>query len=275
MNRIALIDADIVAFQAAAKNQQTFDFGDDDPIVHLDMEGAQEAFTDYVDHLVNQSFADEYLLCFSDDFQNWRKSVLPTYKSNRTGERPELLYPIKDWAFKTFKSIRKPTLEADDVMGILATDPSDKRERVIISLDKDMRTIPGLFLRPRGDYEIEEISPEQADRYHLMQTLTGDVVDGYTGCPGIGKTKAAYYLEGRLRPVAYYQEITRGPRKGEQVLKWRDEPADDPWDTVVRLYEKHGYTEKDALVQARVARILRFDEYVNGRPKLWSPKVYT
>jgi hypothetical protein len=275
MTRLALIDADIVAYQAASKYQNTFDFGDGDPVVDLDMEGAQQFFSETVDYYINQSFADDYLLCFSDDFQNWRKSVLPTYKSNRTGERPELLYPIKSWAFDQFKSVRKPTLEADDVMGILSTDPSETRETVIISLDKDMKTIPGLFLRPRGDFIIEDISEEQADRWHLMQTLAGDVTDGYQGCHGIGMGKAAYYLEGRLRPVAYYKEITRGPRKGEQDLKWRDEPATDPWDTVVRLYEKHGFTEKDALIQARVARILRFDEYVNGRPKLWNPKVYT
>ena len=37
-------------------------------------------------------------------------------------------------------------------------------------------------------------------------------------------------------------------------------------------YVDKGYTEDDALVQSRVARILRKGEYENGVINLWSPR---
>jgi hypothetical protein len=44
------------------------------------------------------------------------------------------------------------------------------------------------------------------------------------------------------------------------------------WDTVVEAYEKAGLTEDDALVTARLARILRAEDYDGVNIKLWEPK---
>ena len=91
-----------------------------------------------------------------------------------------------------------------------------------------------------------EISLEQADRTHLTQALTGDITDGYSGCPGIG------------------------PKTAIKVLKEGD------WIEVVAAYEKVGLTEEDALIQARVARILRHGEYnkKTKEVKLWTPECH-
>ena len=43
------------------------------------------------------------------------------------------------------------------------------------------------------------------------------------------------------------------------------------WDTVKNAYVDKGYSIEDALVQSRVARILRKGEYENGKIYLWSP----
>ena len=43
------------------------------------------------------------------------------------------------------------------------------------------------------------------------------------------------------------------------------------WDAVVKAYKGRGYGENYALLQARMARILRDGEYVNNQPVLWSP----
>ena len=43
-------------------------------------------------------------------------------------------------------------------------------------------------------------------------------------------------------------------------------------DTVVEAYEKAGLTEDDALVTARLARILRAEDYDGVNIKLWEPK---
>jgi DNA polymerase-1 len=45
------------------------------------------------------------------------------------------------------------------------------------------------------------------------------------------------------------------------------------WEAIVEAYESKGFTEEDALVQARVARILRKDDwdFDNNCHKLWTP----
>jgi DNA polymerase-1 len=145
-----------------------------------------------------------------------------------------------------YKVLRHEGIEADDVMGILATKPGNEGRTIIVSDDKDMRSIPGKLWRENGDPEREviEITEAEADRYHLYQTLVGDQSDNYPGCPGIG------------------------PKKAEGVLK-----GDNPWAAIVAAYTKAGLTEEDALVQARVARILRWSDWCHEtkQPKLWSP----
>jgi DNA polymerase-1 len=43
-----------------------------------------------------------------------------------------------------------------------------------------------------------------------------------------------------------------------------------PWDIVVSLFRKAGKTSADALTQARLARILRHEDW-DGGPILWRP----
>ena len=136
----------------------------------------------------------------------------------------------------------KPGLEGDDVLGIMATMKSTE-ERIIVSIDKDMKTVPGRYAR--DDFEVIEVSEDQADTWHLFQALTGDIVDGYKGCPGVGPKKAEAILDG----------------------------SKHPWEAVVTTFVKAGLTEDDALVQARVARILRASDYnfKAKQPILWRP----
>ena len=118
------------------------------------------------------------------------------------------------------------------------------------SIDKDMRTVPGLHFRMcRAGEEVVEVSEEEADHTHLMQTLTGDRTDGYPGCPGVGPVSAA------------------------RILSAEFAPGETPWDAVVAAYEKKGLTEADALMNARVARICRVADYDFKKKEviLWNP----
>ena len=75
----------------------------------------------------------------------------------------------------------------DDVMGIFGTsgDPSIS----IYSIDKDLFTIP---VRQWDFKDNKFIVPNELEsmRFLYTQVLTGDTVDGYKGCPRIGKVKA-------------------------------------------------------------------------------------
>tara|TARA_B100001248_G_C27136368_1_gene342493 strand:- start:85 stop:591 length:507 start_codon:yes stop_codon:yes gene_type:complete len=140
---------------------------------------------------------------------------------------------------KTYKVILKDTLEADDALGIYATKYPGN---IIVSPDKDMRQIPGKL------YDFKEtvtISPEEGAKWHLIQSLAGDNTDGYSGVPGVGVKKAEKIFE----------------EKGYT------------WKAVVETFEEKDMTEKDALVNARLARILTTSDYDHEKkePILWKP----
>ena len=105
-----------------------------------------------------------------------------------------------------------------------------------------MRQIPGKLY----DFnETIDITPEEGAMWHLTQTLSGDNTDGYSGVPGIGIKRA------------------------EKIFKEKGYT----WRAVVETFEDKGMTENDALVNARLARILTTDDYDHEKkePNLWTP----
>lgn len=270
--RHLLIDADLMAYRAASACQQNFDWGEGVTSLTTNLPDAKRHLTDLIDGWMDKLKADKLTICLSDDFDNFRKDVDPTYKTNRVAtERPVHLYGLKDWLAEKYPHDRRRRLEADDVMGILATEPSTE-ERIIVSQDKDMQTIPGLLYRPFSEKpKVQDISLDFADRYHLLQTLMGDTVDGYSGCPDVGVERASQCLDSLTGFEDYEHEFSRGPRKGLTEIRWKKVELANRWDVVVSMFKKAGLTAKDALTQARLARILRHGEWVNGRPIMWSP----
>jgi DNA polymerase-1 len=246
--RTLLIDADVIAYTAASSVEKEFDWGDDLWTLHSDVGEARRAARDAIDGLCENLKADHVVLAFSDK-GNFRKAIYPDYKSNRKGKRrPIALAELKLWLSDEFETITMPALEGDDVLGIIATHPDLYRgEKIIVSIDKDLRTIPGWYFSPLKDTQPQWITEDEADYWHMMQTLMGDATDGYPGCPSIGPKTAEKLLEGV--------------------------PSENRWDAVVAAYAKKGLTEADALVQARCARILRYSDYDYDQkgPILWLP----
>lgn len=251
--RTALLDSDILAYEFASKSERKYPWDEGvesriaDPI-----EDVQTRLAAKVESLRKEVKADAVIVCLSDQARNFRKDVLPTYKGNRAGViKPEHLFPLKDWLATSYRSFIRPGLEADDVMGILATHPTlVKGEKVIVSEDKDMGQIPGLWFNPNKG--MRRVTPEEGERLHWMQMLTGDTVDGYKGIPGVGPKKAA--------------AILTAPNS-EAYGAW------SCWQAVLAAYEARGYTEADALAQARVSKILQWTDYDYKRkePILWNP----
>ncbi len=240
MKRTLLIDGDIVVYRYSTTVEREVNWGDDVWSLWSDAKEAKQLILQYIEHLVEMTEADDLIFCFSDK-DNFRKKILPTYKSNRKGKRKPVCYKaVKTWIESKYNSISIPSLEGDDVMGILATNESIEGETVIVSEDKDMKTIPCLLWRSAA---LEKITKEDADYFHLYQTLVGDNTDGYPGLKGVGDKRAKALLK---KPT---------------------------WDTVVNAYKKAGQTEQDALVQARVARILRASDYNEEKQEviLWNP----
>lgn len=106
-----------------------------------------------------------------------------------------------------------------------------------------MRSIPCPFYNFIQD-TFHKTTQAEADYQFLYQTLVGDATDNYKGCPKIGEVGAKRILD-----------------------------KDCSWDAVVAAYEKAGLSEEEALTQARVARILRYEDVGKDfKPILWTPK---
>ena len=247
--RKLLLDADVIAYVAASSCEVATDWGGGYWTWHCDENKVKESVLSQIETSMATFKADERALCLTDSDGNWRRGVLPTYKGNRSGiKKPLVLKSIKEWMIEELGAYFRPTLEGDDCMGILAT-VKDDYERIIVSIDKDMKTIPGKF--SRDGKTIMEISEGEADYWHLYQTLIGDITDGYTGLPNCGPVKAKKIL-------------------GEPSA---DFSVAEAWPKVVEAYQKGKLGEEEALTQARVARILRASDYdfKKKEPILWTP----
>jgi DNA polymerase-1 len=253
---VILLDADIVAYKFASAAQKSFSFDDESSKVTTldDFELVTYEMDEYIKELKDTLSASRIVICLScPSSENFRYQVLPSYKSNRKDTvRPEYLQALKDYMAKKYDHYKRPTLEADDVMGILSTWGGFEfdSKKIIVSEDKDMKTIHGWLYNPRKDDAPWKVSTQEADYWHMYQTLVGDATDGYKGCPSVGPKKAEKLLNGELPELM--------------------------WEKVVAIYELKGLTEEDALVQARVARICRNTDYDynNRKVKLWTPQKY-
>lgn len=194
--------------------------------------------------------ATDLIICLSDDLQNFRKDIYPAYKAKRrTSVRPIHLYDVKEWFGEKYDTRVYPRLEGDDVMGILATEPHTG-DRIIVSADKDMMTVPSLLYRPQeADLGVMSISHLDSIRFLFWQTIVGDATDGYPGCPGVGKFSV------------YAQD----------VLEAEDEI--EAWDEVLMAYASKGLDESHAVIQCNLARILVHGAWDGKRVTPWVPPI--
>lgn len=259
MKRTLLIDADIVAFKFASVTETVvyFDGRDAEPAVDADFDKACEQAGEYIAELIDRLNATEAIICLSDPEVNFRKTVWAGYKAQRVNARkPTDLMTLKAWFATKYKTYQRPALEADDCMGILSTHPTlVKGEKIIVSEDKDMKTIPGWLFNPAKDAEPQKIGRLAADRFHLWQTITGDATDGYPGARGVGE------------------------KSDEACAVLTSKTVEEMWGHVLAAYKRSRAKPEDlppaeqAVVMARLARILRASdwEFNEKRPRLWNP----
>ena len=242
-----LIDGDVFVFRCAYSAQEQVDWGNGLISSWVDTFKAQRMLKRTLTTLKEKLNAEDMIIALSSPI-SFRKTLAPTYKENRLFREPLLAYKtLREFIKKSYASQELSGLEGDDVLGILATSPEQK-DTIIISLDKDLQQIPGKHYNiDKPDQGITEVTSHQATLFFYTQVLTGDTTDGYAGCPGIGPKGAAKILDG----VTSHKEA---------------------WHRIVLAYEKAGLTESDAILQARLARILRYGEYsLSQGATLWTP----
>ena len=235
-----LIDADFTVYKCCASCEDDLDFGEDVIVVVSKFSEALAAVKRDLNRIRNEFMWDtpELVLFFSDS-KNFRKDIYPDYKGHRNRKKPAGYKRVINALAEEFTLIKMPGLEADDALGIYAT---QNPGNIICSPDKDMRQIPGLL------YDMDTtiaIDKEEGRRWHLIQSLAGDQTDGYSGCPGFGVKRA----------VAWFEE------EGYN------------WEAVVKAFKSKDLDEEEALKNARLARILTVDDYDfdKQQPIYWTP----
>ena len=234
-----LIDADYIVYKSCAAAEDEIDFGEDLIVVTSKFSDAMKNVSRELDKIKREFFEPELILFFSDS-RNFRKTLYPDYKGHRNRKKPCGYKRVINALKLSYEVIIMEELEADDALGIYATaNPGN----CIVSPDKDLRQIPGLLYDLKNDPIT--ITAEQGYQWHYIQTLAGDQTDGYAGVPGYGvKTSAKLFEE-----KGYY------------------------WDTVVDAFKSKGMTHDDALLNARLAKILQASDYdfINKRFIAWYP----
>ena len=231
-----LIDADFIVYKACAAAESEVDFGDDVILVTSNFSDALSATNRELTKIKNKFGSFSSMILFFSDSINFRKKILPDYKGHRNRKKPCGYKRVIKALKEEYKVIIKPTLEADDSMGIYATKYPGN---MIVSPDKDMKQIPGRLYNFDDTFTITH---EEGSKWHLIQTLAGDQTDGYGGVSGIGVKRA----------ISLFED------KGYS------------WQTVIEAFDND---IENALVNARLARILTVDDYDFKRkcPILWTP----
>lgn len=182
---IALIDFDLVAYRCAASAEND------------NAEIAIYRMNELLDLILTTTGATEYK-AFLTGKKNFRKTIYPEYKANRTQPKPQFLGDCREYACEHMGAeITEHDMEADDYLGIFQNENS-----IICSLDKDLLQIPGKHFQwaisganwSKPDTFLEQ-SELEGIRLFYEQCLKGDKSDNVKGIEGIGEAKARKILK--------------------------------------------------------------------------------
>lgn len=245
-----IVDGDILLFRGTVGAQHEINWGGDAGIatVHCSLPEVMAYVVNYIKTITDDisehfNWYGKYniVLAFTGE-SNFRKTMYPVYKANRNGRRKPIGYlQAREMLAKKYQCVIEEPLEADDVIGILAT---TYEHTLIVSGDKDFKTIPGHFydFLKKTFYKTDI---KKADYNVLYQTLLGDRTDNYEGLPKCG------------------------PVTAEKILA-----NNCSWAGVRDAYLAKGMSESHALMQARMAFILRASHYNRLTKKIrqWTPQ---
>jgi len=234
-----LCDADFIVYKCCAAAESEIDFGDDVILVTSTFKDAYSCVKRELNKIANKFGSFDEMILFFSDSKNFRKDIQADYKGHRNRKKPCGYRRVINKLSEEYSVFKMPTLEADDAMGIYATQYPGN---IIVSPDKDMRQIPGMLWNFNESFTITK---EEGAKWHLIQSMAGDNTDGYAGVPGIGVKRATSLFE----------------EKGYS------------WKTVVDAFKEKDLSEEVALTNARLARILTNEDYdfEKSEPVPWNP----
>jgi DNA polymerase-1 len=260
--QLLILDGDHILHRCCAAAEHEDKWDEDNRVLVTNVEEAWDTTKGSIENVL-EHFGERNHVIAMGSGPYFRHELEPNYKGGR-GRKPLGYHDVKERLMENYKVVSMPGIEADDVMGILATKPNSF-DKIIVARDKDMKSVPGKLWDGR---QFKIISTAEADYWHMYQTLVGDRTDNYPGCPGMGQVKAEKLLDNLkttdgLNLTWDYAVQHLGLEAARECV----------WKSIVEAFTNAGLTEADALKQARIARILRWADWDSERkqPILWTP----
>ena len=208
--------------------------------------GAVRLVTSMLRSLLKDYPQSPVVVVFDAKGKTFRDDIYPEYKAQRPSMPDDLraqIEPIHNIVRAMgFPLLAVPGVEADDVIGTLAREASEKQQPTIISTgDKDMaqlvdkhvsliNTMTDTHMDEAGVVDKFGIPPELIIDY---LALMGDKVDNIPGVPGVGEKTALALLQGIGGIQALYENLDkiadlgfRGSKSMAAKLEQHKESAD-------------------------------------------------
>jgi len=210
VSKIAIIDADMIAYRTAAS-------AENEPL-----EIALERADSLIERIMYETGAGAQE-CYLTGSNNFRYEINPQYKADRKDKpRPKWLQDVREHLVVGWGARVSDGNEADDEMGISQCAADDS---VICTNDKDLLMIPGQHFNPvTGEHRV--VSPYQGMQNFYFQMIMGDTSDNIFGFDGKKRSKAPKFLEPTIS-ILMEQETAKDMDEFVRYLYLR---ADDPGD---------------------------------------------
>jgi 5'-3' exonuclease len=189
---INLIDADIIAYRAAASCEPT----KVKPFLEAP-ETALYRLHDMMQRICVETNCSE-VECYLGGTDNFRYKLYPEYKGNRTAPKPTYLNECRELLVIQYGATIVNNIEADDALGIAQT----KYEGLstICSIDKDLLQIPGKhynFVKK----EFTLVSPLDGLKTFYKQLIAGDGTDNIPSYDGKTRNSIPKFIQKLQEPL--------------------------------------------------------------------------
>jgi len=209
---------------------------------------------------------------------NFRRDHWPLYKKHRDNfKKPDSMpYALEEIYEQSPRAVCVDRLEADDLIGMMVS----SGKAIGVTVDKDLRQVPGWHWNPDKEREPTLLSRWKADKFFFNQWMAGDSTDNIWGLWRVGPKKAEKFLDKVHKD--WEDEEVEVAIDGIYTREWDEtvwEKAvmnmyiEEDWDKRPENRTPDSSREEYAIAQARCVRILREGDYneKSNEISLWSP----
>ena len=278
---IALIDADTIAYVACLGaeetnlllersfyndeeweeivNNPTYE-EDADEYYTIDIPTAIERCVEKIDKIKERTGCQEVELHFSSGKKNFRYTLYPEYKANRTERTPLGLKEVKEKLAEMYDGQIHTKWEADDI--VVCKKREDAGKYLLCAIDKDvLYALPGRHFNyfeanyyvgtthVLRDMEFIEVTEDQAKYWPYMQVINGDTSDNIIGPNRIGPQTMIPYFGG-TKPKPAVKKLHEAIEHVPAGLTHKE-----LWKACVDAYEAKNLTEFDAVLNMNLVNM--------------------